>query len=98
MRRRECTEMLTRIQLEDAAKCCLDFDCCKCINTRLCNRPGGATQEAAQTALALADMVERLEWIDGEWCPICDGRFEHKPDCELAALLEKVRGEGLWKN
>jgi hypothetical protein len=80
-------------------QCLLEEDCKKC-NTRVWSN-------TAKTVLALADMVERLEWVEvgdreGEQemipailCPSCDNWKEegHAADCELAALLKKVRGE-----
>jgi len=74
-----CPEQCTCYQ------CLLEEDCKKC-NTRVWSN-------TAKTALTLYDMLEQLEWIDGEWCPICDGRFEHKLDCELAALLKESEVE-----
>jgi len=60
---------------------------------------GVYAKEAAKTALAYREMLERLEWIMTrdtcagewvEWCPECENRKTdgHKPNCELAALLK----------
>ena len=95
--------MLTKRQLEDAAECLARFHertCGQCS----CNKfrygyvgSYGCTENAAQTALAYREMLERLEFSnltwDGAECAICGGRNEHEDECGLAALLEKVRGE-----
>ena len=95
--------MLSRKQLEDAAKCddegemmCTD---CSCDggSEHACN----TTVKAAETALALADMLKRLEWVkcpgheDILFCPHCGAlqMYGHTKDCELAALLKGL-GEG----
>jgi hypothetical protein len=96
--------MLSKKQLEDAAECPQNGLCTKCemdcVRTLYNGYFDGCISEAAQTALAYRELAEKrrlmlkqLEWIDGEWCPICDGRFEHKPDCELAALLNESEVE-----
>ena len=95
--------MLTKKQLEDAAKCAIiDCDDCTipCINTII------ATRRSARTALAYREMLERLEWsLKGKlrktspereyYCPICENnkRIGHASDCELAALLKESEGE-----
>jgi len=95
--------MLTKRQLEDAARCAIiDCDDCSipCINTI------EVTRRSARTALAYRDMLERLEWqsFAGEHgftanCPMCGGAKPdvlgggHEPDCELAALLKESEGE-----
>lgn len=97
--------MLTGKQLQDVERCHKgEISCNECSNKdNRCRRgrifgkgtsikDSGCMGKSAQTALALADMLERVERIDGEWCPICDGRFEHKADCELAALLKGLEG------
>lgn len=98
--------MLTKRQLEDAAECLARFHertCGQCS----CNKfrygyvgSYGCTENAAQTALAYREMLERLEWHNrhsqGEsYCPVC---FYHKShghanDCELAALLKESEVE-----
>jgi hypothetical protein len=83
--------MLIKKQLEDAASCSAQ-DCRKCSvkkYTGVCGS-GHCTEEAAQTALAYREMLERLEWVDNDYCPVC-WQYKskgHKPDCELAVLLK----------
>ena len=90
----EINATLNRKELEALAACPERRTCYQCLLEEDCKRCNTRVwSNTAKTALALADMVERLEWIDGEWCLICDGRFEHKPDCELAALLRGLEGE-----
>jgi hypothetical protein len=87
-------EMLNRKQLEDAAEC--KGKCFQC-HRKYCQ------EQIAQTALKLADMLKRLEWLvcsygipgQDEHCPICreykgDG---HTKGCELAALLKGLEAE-----
>ena len=104
--------MLMKRQLEDAAECLARFHertCGQCS----CNKfrygyvgSYGCTENAAQTALAYREMLERLEWqsFAGEHgfianCPMCGGAKPdvlgggHEPDCELAALLKGLEGE-----
>ena len=80
--------MLTKRQLEDAAKCPQNGLCTKCemdcVRTLYNGYFDGCISEAAQTALAYRAMLERLEWrsFAGEHgfvdnCPICGGS---KPD------------------
>lgn len=93
--------MLTKRQLEDAAECLARFHertCGQCS----CNKfrygyvgSYGCTENAAKTALAYREMLERLEWIEHkdwlvECCPFCKkGKNQgHAPDCELAKLLK----------
>jgi len=47
----------------------------------------------------MAQMLRELEWsggdVSGAGCPVCDDchpnrKREHKPDCELAALLREL--------
>lgn len=88
--------MLTRKQLEDLKDCDIDKDCegCSCFGVCM-----AADNEAAQTALALADMLKRLEWvpdeIGGHSCLICGGTKAggHMEGCELAALLRGLETE-----
>jgi hypothetical protein len=86
--------MLTRKQLEDAAKCnSLICDKCSCGTDFGCE-----IEELAQTALKLADMLKRLEWVEtpyvGTPCPVCGNlkRMGHTEDCELAAILAELEG------
>lgn len=107
--------MLTKRQLEDAAKCPQNGLCTKCemdcvrtlYNGYFGRRLQGCISEAAQTALAYREMLERLEWVEvGEregkqemipaiLCPSCDNWKEegHAADCELATLLKGLEGE-----
>ncbi len=95
--------MLTKKQLKDAARCCDGLcELCSCNKTRMAYQD--CIREAAKTALAYGEMLERLELsaIDNFMspfvryrCPICrnyktDG---HAPDCELAALLKESEVE-----
>jgi hypothetical protein len=53
-------------------------------------------KDAAQTALAYREMLEQLEWVDNDYCPIC-WQYKangHAADCELAALLKEEGEEG----
>lgn len=84
--------MLSKKQLEDAAEC-MSHDCESCGVREFA---GGCCQIAtAQTALAYREMLERLEWVDNDYCPIC-WQYKangHANDCELAALLKESEGE-----
>jgi hypothetical protein len=91
--------MLTKRQLEDAAKCPQNGLCTKCemdcVRTLYNGYFDGCISEAAQTALAYREMLERLEWVDNDYCPIC-WQYKangHAADCELAALLRKSEVE-----
>lgn len=94
--------MLTRKQLEDLKVCNENKDCKTCSCYSICMN---VDSNAAETALALADMLKRLEWsrrstflMNGEYenhCPVC-GRHKregHSADCELSALLKELEGE-----
>jgi hypothetical protein len=101
--------MLSRKQLEDAAKCekkigKVDFEtqeemCQKCSCS---DGHGGcvATFGAAQTALTLANMCKRLEWVkcpgheDILFCPLCGAmqKYGHAEDCELSKLRKRLEG------
>ena len=94
-------EILNKKQLEDAAECLARFHertCGQCS----CNKfrygyvgSYGCTENAAKTALAYREMLERLEWVDNDYCPIC-WQYKangHAADCELAALLKESEGE-----
>jgi hypothetical protein len=51
-------------------------------------------EEIAKAAIALADMLKRLEYNgDGGTCPMCGYIIGHTSDCELAALLKGLEGE-----
>ena len=86
--------MLTKKQLKDAARCCGGLcELCSCNKTRMAYQD--CIREAAKTALAYREMLERLEWIEHkdwlvECCPFCKkGKNQgHAPDCELAKLLK----------
>ena len=97
--------MLSKKQLEDAAKC-EDIFCTECALTDNHHDQCYCVAQGAQTALAYRAMLERLEWCrrsmflaNGEFenhCPMC-GRHKqdgHSSDCELAALLKESEVEG----
>ena len=96
--------MLMKRQLEDAARCAIiDCEDCsiQCINTI------EVTRQAARTALAYREMLERLEWSNKiplrkylpvlyeHHCPMCgQHKFNgHVPTCELAVLLKGDKAE-----
>jgi hypothetical protein len=95
--------MLTKRQLEDAAEC-MSHDCESCGVREFA---GGCCQIAtAQTALALAKMLRRLEWsnriplmrylpVYEHRCPLCGWpEFNgHAPNCELGNMLKGLEGE-----
>ena len=95
--------MLTKRQLEDAAEC-MSHDCESCGVREFA---GGCCQIAtAQTALALAKMLRRLEWsnriplmrylpVYEHRCPLCGWpEFNgHAPNCELGNMLKESEGE-----
>jgi len=78
--------MLSRRQLEDAARCTI-IDCAEC--SMYCINTIETTRRCGRVALAFRDMLERLEWVDNDYCPICRQYKAngHANDCELAALL-----------
>jgi len=78
--------MLTKKQLEDAARCML-IDCEDC--STHCVNTIEITRRSARTALAYREMLERLEWINNDHCPICQQckTSGHAPTCKFAALL-----------
>ncbi len=95
--------MLTKKQLEDAARCTSSTKCweCKMMKT---DQKGDCTENVAQTALVYREMLERLEWsgLSGYstdkpiwYCVVCGRRKEkgHAAYCELAALLKESEGE-----
>ena len=86
-------EILNKKQLEDAIKC--DANCQNCSLIRIGEYESDCIPEIAQTALAYREMLEWLEWVDNDCCPIC-WQYEangHAADCELAALLRESEGE-----
>ena len=98
-------EILNKKQLEDAIKC-RDFGtgCCD-KNKKRCSAGGVGIciENAACTALAYREMLERLEWSLKQellknyrhYCPICERNklVGHAADCELAALLKESEVE-----
>ena len=92
--------MLTKRQLEDAIKC-RDFGtgCCD-KNKKRCSAGGVGIciENAACTALAYRDILERLEWVyngGAQECPWFQNSkgAGHSDDCELAALLKESEVE-----
>ena len=84
--------LLTKKQLEDAARC-MSIDCEDC--SVYCVNTIEVTRRAARTALAYRDMLERLEWINNNHCPICQQckTNGHAPTCKLTALLKGNKAE-----
>lgn len=82
-------KMLTKRQLEDAARC----DSIDCKNCSCNNDMGCEIEELAKNALAYRKMLERLEFSNLTWegseCYICGGKNAHADDCELGALLKE---------
>jgi hypothetical protein len=89
--------MLTKKQLKDAARCCGGLcELCSCNKTRMAYQD--CIREAAQTALAYREMLERIQFLATQvydndhiaenCCSICGGQGYHEDDCELAALLK----------
>lgn len=78
--------MLSRRQLEDAARCTI-IDCAEC--SMYCINTIETTRRCGRVALAYRDMLERLEWVDNDYCPICRQYKAngHANDCELAVVL-----------
>jgi len=92
------SDLLTKKQLLDAAKCC--SECYECACEMVGYRYEHCIKATAETALAYRKMLERLEWIEHkdwlvECCPFCKkGKNQgHAPDCELAKLLKGSEGE-----
>lgn len=90
-------EMLNRMQLEDAARCCQN-NCSECSNMPFSHGNGMAScaEQTAQTALKYRDMLERhvchKRSSDGkEFCIECRNLREHghAKSCELAVLLKE---------
>ena len=91
--------MLTEKQLQALVGCGEKEDCtgetCPMFETCDNDYTNKVAAEAAQTALAYREMLERLEWIEHkdwlvECCPFCKkGKNQgHALDCELAKLLK----------
>ena len=78
--------LLTKRQLEDAARCTI-IDCAEC--SMYCINTIETTRRCGRAALAYREMLERLEWINNDHCPICQQckTNGHTADCELAVLL-----------
>jgi hypothetical protein len=95
--------MLTEKQLQALVGCGEKEDCtgetCPMFETCDNDYTNKVAAEAAKTALELADMLKQLEWVyngGAQECPWCQNSkgAGHSDDCELAALLKKVRNEG----
>jgi hypothetical protein len=100
--------MLSRRQLEDAARCKSNEACmtCRAWNIEY-DGMSDCIEKLAQTALAYRELAEkrrlmlkRLGWkgydiIVEACCPICHNREEegHEEGCELAALLKESEVE-----
>lgn len=92
--------MLTKKQLQALVGCGEKGDCTgeTCPMFEICDNDytNRGAAEAAKTALAYREMLERLEFSnltwDGAECAICGGRNEHEDGCELAALLKGLEG------
>ena len=92
--------MLTKRQLEDAAKCPQNGLCTKCemdcVRTLYNGYFDGCISEAAQTALAYREMLEKVIKHLSH-CPFCKINrpwlYKHKDGCKLAALLKESEGE-----
>jgi hypothetical protein len=81
----------------------IDQDGCVCSLYKRCGgAPAVCAEVVAQTALALADMLKRLEYcakdtpngIIHEVCPICEYQEHegHAEDCALGRLLKGLEG------
>jgi hypothetical protein len=92
--------VLTKKQLQALVGCGEKEDCTgeTCPMFEICDNDytNKVAAEAAKTALAYREMLERLEFSnltwDGAECAICGGRNEHEDGCELAALLKGLEG------
>jgi hypothetical protein len=95
--------MLTEKQLQALVGCGEKEDCtgetCPMFETCDNDYTNKVAAEAAKTALAYREMLERLEWkgydmIVESCCPICHNTENegHTPNCELAALLKGLEG------
>jgi len=92
--------MLTKRQLEDAAKCPQNGLCTKCemdcVRTLYNGYFDGCISEAAQTALAYREMLEEVIKHLSH-CPFCKINrpwlYKHKDGCKLAALLKESEVE-----
>jgi hypothetical protein len=100
--------MLTEKQLQALVGCGEKEDCtretCPMFETCDIGYADKVAAEAAKTALAYREMLERLEWASvslsslpalKSTCPICCCLKDegHAEDCELAALLKESEGE-----
>lgn len=91
--------MLNRKQLEDSKNCKVTHDCDECeIRSTF---PTHCVQAVGQTALALLDMLKRLEFAYNSMaragknvCQICGypDTVGHYKDCELGNLLKEMEG------
>lgn len=85
--------MLTKKQLEDAARCAGHCSVCSMDNVEGC-----CIEVIAQTALAHRKILEQLEWVynggfqECPWCQNAKGSG-HTNYCELAALLKESEVE-----
>lgn len=92
--KREDKSVLSKKQLQDAARCGSKSTCFNCLaKPKGMNYRWQCIENPAQTALAYREMLERLEWgygIDSSYCPECYWEKEegHKPGCELAEMLK----------
>ena len=101
--------MLTRKQLEDAAKCGY-IHCVNCSCAPICE---GVETKSAQTALALAEALkqarealEKVQWIDNyngdgtQHCKCCSGTpFRgHSKDCAIKRTILAIEVLGGWED
>lgn len=92
--------ILTRQQLEDAARC-VKLGCRDCsIKTAYID---ACVENLAKTAIIMLDMLKKLEWkgvhswsYEEDGCPCCGGRKAdgHSSECEYGALLREMEGSG----
>lgn len=82
--------MLTKRQLQDAAKCAI-IDCADC-SIQWCINTIEVTRRSARTALAYREMLEEVIKHLSH-CPFCKINrpwlYKHKDGCKLAALLKE---------
>ena len=86
--------MLTKKQLEDASKCELKGSCNGC-SLADGKGVGSCIKRPSQTALAIFDMLKRLDKAVASYrinCPLCFSDKGHSKDCELGILLKEVEG------
>lgn len=93
--------LLTKKQLEDASRCGEFESCADCSCYVNCKKHVCTEELLAQTALALYEMVIKMQWkgihswnYQERGCPMCGGTqfMGHEPACELANLLKKMEG------